>query len=87
MKSYTRVYLDYFGYSENDYIMCEYCNRAKAVDIHHIYSRKRRPDLVNNIENLMALCRECHTSYGDNNNYLNSLIDKHKEKISELPLP
>ena len=81
MKSYTKIYLDYFGYTVDDYIMCEYCNKERAADIHHIYSRKRRPDLIDNIGNLMALCRKCHTLYGNNNLYIEELIKKHKEKL------
>ncbi len=64
MKSYTQVYLNYFGYSPADFIPCEVCE-AKAVDIHHIEARSKRKDLLNDITNLMALCRTCHTEYGD----------------------
>ena len=59
MKYYTKVYLDYFGFSKEDFIPCENCG-AKAVDIHHLTPRSTRKDLINKIENLMALCRTCH---------------------------
>ena len=60
MKKHTKVYLQGMGYDETDWIPCEVCN-AKAVDIHHIEPRgmggsKER----DTIENLMALCRNCH---------------------------
>ena len=33
------------------------------------------------IENLMALCREHHIEYGDKKQYMEFLIQKHKEKL------
>ena len=57
MKKHTKIYMDYFGYGEQDFIPCELCG-GKAVDIHHIHGRGKGMD---RIENLMALCRKCHT--------------------------
>ena len=82
MKKYVRVYLDHFGYCESDFIPCEICQN-RAVDIHHILSRKRRPDLINAIINLMALCREDHVKYGDNNNFIEFLQDIHNRILNE----
>lgn len=64
------------GYTEG-YVPCEVCT-APAVDIHHIRSRgmggtKREED----IENLMALCRACHTKYGDKKQWRHFLTQKH----------
>ena len=57
MKKYIKIYIDYFGFGEQDYIPCEICKR-KSVDIHHILPKsKGGKDLVNN---LIALCRQCH---------------------------
>ena len=64
LKSYTKVYLNYFNYCIDDTIPCEICQN-KAVDIHHIETRSRCKDLLNDINNLMALCRKCHIEYGD----------------------
>lgn len=67
MKNHTKIYLDAFGYSTADFIPCEKCGR-KSVDIHHIENRKMGGDPTGSkdvIENLMALCRECHDLYGD----------------------
>jgi len=49
--------MKYFDLGENDFIPCEICG-SKAVDIHHINGRHKD---CNNIINLMALCRDCHT--------------------------
>ena len=83
MKKYVRVYLDHFGYCESDVIMCEVCKKERASEIHHVLSRSRRPDLLNDIINLMAICRGCHVSFGDNNLYLDLLQNIHNEKLNE----
>lgn len=51
--------MDYFGYDESDFIPCEVCGR-KAVDIHHIIYRSQMGGDV--IDNLMALCGDCHSA-------------------------
>lgn len=80
MKSYTLVYLKFFKYTVADFIPCEVCGN-RAVDIHHIEARSRRKDLLNDITNLMALCRICHDRYGDKTKHKQFLINKHAEKI------
>lgn len=60
MKKYTKIYLDYFEYGEQDLIRCEICG-IKAVDIHHIEPKGMGGSKTNDhIENLIALCRTCH---------------------------
>lgn len=57
MKKYVKIYTQHFGYGEQDIILCEVCGK-QAVDIHHIkYKSQLGGD---NIENLIALCRNCH---------------------------
>jgi hypothetical protein len=36
---------------------------------------------ANNIENLMAVCRECHVKYGDKKQYKDMLVSKHMKKL------
>lgn len=61
MQNYTKTYLKYFGYGEQDFIMCEICNQ-RASEVHHIDNNRKN----NNISNLMALCRDCHFhAHGD----------------------
>jgi len=81
LKKHTRIYLSYFNYGIDDYIPCEICG-ARAVDIHHIDARgmggsKTKDD----INNLMALCRQCHISKGDKKQYMDYLYRKHFEII------
>jgi hypothetical protein len=38
---------------------------------------------ADNIENLMALCREDHIKFGDNKQYKDFLKEKHQEKLNK----
>jgi 5-methylcytosine-specific restriction endonuclease McrA len=73
--------MDYFDYGIEDFIPCEICE-CRAVDIHHIecrgYGGSKAKD---NIENLMALCRECHVYFGDKKEHKENLIKAHAIKI------
>lgn len=81
MKPHTRVYLRYFGYDESDFIPCECCGK-RAVDVHHIECRGiGGSKSANNIENLMALCRECHVKYGDKKQFKEYLTEVHNDKL------
>lgn len=62
MKKHVRIYLEYFDYGETDFIPCEYC-LTKAVDVHHILFRSQGGK--DEIENLTAVCRSCHTKAHD----------------------
>jgi 5-methylcytosine-specific restriction endonuclease McrA len=81
MKNHTKVYLNFFGYTIEDFIPCESCG-AKAVDIHHIEARgmggSKKSDVI---ENLMALCRQCHVVMGDTKTHMEYLKEKHNDKI------
>ena len=62
MKKHVKLYLDITGYDVGDVILCEIPTcRGVAVDIHHIEPRGIGGDPSKDvIENLIALCRECH---------------------------
>lgn len=81
MKKHVKVYLDYFGYGAEDFIGCEVCS-SRAVDIHHIEARgmggSKKADTI---ENVMALCRNCHVEYGDKKQYMENLKAVHLKKI------
>ena len=75
------TYFNHFGYDISDFIPCEVCGKT-AVDIHHIEARGIGGSKdADNIENLMALCREDHLKYGDKKQYKEFLKDKHAEKL------
>jgi len=61
MKRHTKIYMDYFGYGIDDVIICENCFNKIAVDIHHIEPKGMGGSKLKDfIENLIALCRDCH---------------------------
>ena len=81
MKAHTKIYFQYFKYDNYDFIPCEVCG-SRAVDIHHIDCRGMgSSNEKNNIENLMAVCRQCHIEYGDKKQYIDFLKDIHNKKI------
>jgi hypothetical protein len=84
MKKHVKVYFDYFGYDVSSFIPCEICG-AKAVDINHIHARGMGgTKKADNIDNLMALCRNCHIEYGDKKQYIDFLTQIHKDKCNSL---
>lgn len=80
MKNYTKVYMEYFGFSTADFIPCENCG-AKATDIHHLTPRSLRKDMLNKIENLMALCRPCHDKAGKYHDFNEELKFIHRKAL------
>lgn len=77
MKSYTKVYLQHHGYDVSDFIPCLGCG-ARAVDIHHLEPRSKRPDLLNEPSNLVALCRVCHQRAESDKSFNEMLKEKAK---------
>ena len=59
MKRHTRTYMRHHGYGEQDFVPCEVCG-SRCVDVHHIHGR-----ISDDIDNLIGLCRACHTDAHD----------------------
>ena len=57
MQKHVKNYMKYFGYGEQDCILCEACERV-ACDVHHVVYRSHGGS--DDINNLVGLCRECH---------------------------
>jgi 5-methylcytosine-specific restriction endonuclease McrA len=83
MKKHTKIYLNYFNYSITDVILCEVCDMV-AVDIHHINSRGLGGSNKDYINNLQALCRNCHIKYGDKKQYKEFLNEIHENKLKAI---
>ena len=73
---YKRIFLKYYGLSEYDTIMCWYCEKRVAVDLHHVESKAAAPSLKNEVSNLIPLCREDHSNY--------KIIFREKEKLKQI---
>jgi 5-methylcytosine-specific restriction endonuclease McrA len=81
MKPHIKNYLQYFGYSGQEFVPCEVCG-SKAVDIHHIKARGMGGSKhLDGVENCMALCRSCHDEYGDKNQHREFLEFTHRKKL------
>jgi len=81
VKKHVKIYFSYFGYDQSDFIACEVCG-DKAVDIHHIECRGMGGSKeADKIENLQALCRECHVKYGDKKDFKEFLQKIHNSKL------
>ncbi len=62
MQKHTRIFMKHHGYGEQDFIPCSVCH-SSARDLHHIHGRGKGKDVI---ENLIALCRTCHTKVHNN---------------------
>lgn len=66
-QKHIKVYREFFKIGDQDIVLCELCSK-QANDIHHITSRGLKSfecmtivyDDINNILNLIGLCRDCH---------------------------
>jgi 5-methylcytosine-specific restriction endonuclease McrA len=69
--------MKYFDYALDDFIACTTCG-TKAVDIHHIERRgiggSKDKDYI---ENLAALCRNCHDKAERNKEFNQIVKEKH----------
>lgn len=77
MKKHVKIYCEYFGYGEQDFIPSEISGK-RAADTHHLDARGLGgSDNCDYIENLMALTREEHEAYGDREQYMDWLKQLH----------
>ena len=60
MQKYKKNYKKHYGLSDDDIVLCEECG-AVAVDLHHIIKRSQGGS--DKVENLVALCRDCHNKH------------------------
>lgn len=66
---HVKNYFKAFGYDESSFIACEICG-GDATDIHHVEPRSsfgsKRKSERDHVNNLVALCRQCHNMvHGD----------------------
>lgn len=78
MIKYKKVYIDYYGYDVGDYIPCENCTKP-SVDIHHLKFKSQGGKDI--IENLAAVCRECHNKCHDSRGFNEEVKQKHLNNL------
>ncbi len=67
MQKHIRVYRQFFEIGDQDLCGCERCDSYQGGEIHHIHSRGLKGFIrntvwydINDILNLIYLCRDCH---------------------------
>jgi len=78
MKHHTKVFMDHWGYGEQDVILSE-LSGGRASDLHHLVFRSHGGE--DTIENLMPLTREEHTRAHADPAYNEMLKEVHKNKL------
>lgn len=82
MQKHTKIYLDHYRYGEQDTILCEWCGHNIAVDINHIEARgmggSKEKDYI---ENLVAMCRECHLKFEAKKISKEELLQRHLSNL------
>jgi hypothetical protein len=82
MKKHTKIYCKFFGIGEQDFPICEWCGRRELIDVHHINNRgmggSKDKDFI---ENLIGLCRECHSSAHTHRISKDELTHRHELKM------
>ena len=83
MKNHTKVYMTFFYLDESDFISCEMCG-SEATDIHQILRRGIGGSKCKDyIENLSALCRDCHNMAETNKEFNVYVRIRHLELINK----
>ena len=65
-------------FGEQDLIMCEACNSARAVDVHH--QKLKSQGGKDEITNLIGLCRNCHNKAHASKEFNSILFDVLKSR-------
>ena len=86
MQQYTKTYMDSLGFDESDFIPCQICEQ-RSTEIHHVISRKRDKKLINDIQNLFAICRTCHQKYGEIKEFMPFLLKIHRAFLRNNGVP
>lgn len=62
---------------------CGLCGQASGVHIHHIIYKSEDRSKINDFNNLILLCLECHLKVHDNKKYWQPRLIKLREKIGK----
>jgi 5-methylcytosine-specific restriction endonuclease McrA len=82
MQKHTKNYCKFFNVGEQDKIPCEMMCGNIADDLHHINYRSHLGG--DEVDNIIALCRNCHNLAHNGSISKDKLRDKHNLKIKCL---
>lgn len=69
---------------ERDNGKCRLCGAINQLQLHHIFYRSERKDLINEPNNCIMLCFKCHKKVHSNKHYWQPiLLEKIKEKEND----
>lgn len=81
MKKHVKIFLQNFGFGEQDFIPCLMCGQ-RAVDIHHIEPRGMGGSKTKDrVDNLVELCRNCHQKAEDSKEFNLNIKVKHLKRL------
>ena len=81
MNKHTKIYFNYFGYTNADFVACEVCG-TQAVEIHHIKPKGMGGSKTKDyIANLIAVCRGCHNMCHDDKEFNEVAKKIHLKKL------
>lgn len=63
---------------------CEICGKIAKLDVHHIFKRSLFPELKNDPNNFLAICRNCHIKIHNDINFFEQIQNKYKDRINYL---
>lgn len=76
--SNTKMYKDFRkDILRRDNYQCKQCGSTTDLEVHHIKSRKLFPNLIMDTNNVITLCRQCHSK---TDSYLNNQKDGKEKK-------
>lgn len=76
-KTYDKVLEESKGF-------CCLCHRAKLLQLHHIYYRSERKDLIDEPSNCIMLCEECHRLVHSNKKKFQPILLDIKKRRKQL---
>lgn len=61
---------------------CALCASNNWLEYHHIYYRSERKDLIDEPENGIILCKECHLKVHSNKKYWQNILKDIRKKLT-----
>ena len=60
---------------------CKICGSKEEINAHHLYSRNSHPDLVYDLDNIVTLCKKCHTDFHKEYGFGNNTLEQYNEFV------